>query len=98
MDSRCPRKLKDTPCSACPMGKQAVDAARDGKEAGCPWFVNDAESHFCFFKFMNDNGPRSVSTPKIAQKLMLDEGEIKKIEKGFRKKAAEVLDPTSSKK
>ena len=51
MDSRCPRKLKKYPSEPCPEGKKAVDLAKKEKVGGCPFFVNDAESCFCFFKY-----------------------------------------------
>ena len=80
------------------MGKEAVDLARQGKEGGCPWFVADRESNFCFFKFASsDNHP--VPPQKIAQKLLIDDSEVKKIVNNFRKKSRDILDtPKSSKK
>lgn len=77
-----------------------MDLARDGKEGhgGCPWFINDPEANFCFFKYMADHGAREVEPTKIAAKLMIDDSEVKRIVQGFKKKAREVLDPTPPKK
>lgn len=85
MDQRCPRKLGSLPCTACPEGRKAVDAARQGKTAGCPWFVADAESNYCWFKFMADDG-QSVPTHRIARLLMIDDNEVKRVIQGFRRK------------
>jgi hypothetical protein len=86
-DPRCPRKLSSPPETACPEGKKAVDLARDGKHGGCPFFINDRESNFCFFKFMSDNG-QQVDTATIARLLMMDDAEVKKIIAKFRKIAS----------
>ncbi len=84
MDERCPRKLKKMPCSACRKGRNAVDLNRQNKVGGCPWFVADAESNFCFFKYMADNG-QSVPTHRIARLLMVDDNEVKRIIQSFRR-------------
>jgi hypothetical protein len=98
MDSRCPRKLSKTPCNACPEGKRAVDLARKGLEGGCPWFVADAESHYCFFKFMDDRGDgRPVkNSAKIARMLMMDDGQVKKVVSKFKKDFKDILFPESA--
>lgn len=85
LDSRCPRQLKNFPCSACPEGRKAVDAARQGKTAGCPWFVADAESHYCFFKLMADDG-HAIPTHRIARMLMIDDNEVKRVIQSFRRR------------
>ena len=98
MDCRCPKKLSNLPEAPCNLGREAVDLARQGKEGGCPWFVADRESNYCFFKMMNDDG-HPMLPHKIAQKLLIDDAEIKKIINNFRKKHLENLDsPKSSKK
>lgn len=95
MDQRCPRKLKSLPDSPCLEGRKAVDAERAGCAGGCPWFVADREANYCFFKFMADNGNRDVPVQKIAQKLLIDDSEVKKIVQRFRKTASEALNPST---
>lgn len=87
-DSRCPRKLKSAPQRDCQEGKKAVDLARNAKEGGCPYFIQDRESHYCFFLFMQQNG-RPIDTAKIARLLLMDDEEVKKIISNFKKKIAE---------
>jgi len=60
-------------------------AARKGKIDGCPWFVADAESYYCFFRFMIDDG-RNVPTHRIARLLMIDDSEVKRVIQSFRRK------------
>lgn len=85
MDQRCPRKLKEHPCAPCQEGKKAIDAARKGKVGGCPWFVSDSESNYCFFKYMDDDG-RSIPTHRIARLQMIDDSEVKRVIQSFRRK------------
>jgi hypothetical protein len=74
------------------MGKQAVDAARRGVEAGCEWFVADAESHYCFWRFLEDRGDgKPVPPAKIAAKLMIDDTQVKKVFDKFKKDFKEIL-------
>lgn len=84
MDSRCPRQLKGMPTTPCQMGREGRDAARDGKEGGCPWFVADRESNYCLFKYLADNG-RATAAPKVARLAMVDEAEVKAIVNKFKK-------------
>ena len=79
------------------MGREAVDLARAGKEGGCPWFIADRESNYCFFKFAADDA-KPVLPQKIAQKLLIDDSEIKKIVNNFRKKFSEIVDKSKSSK
>lgn len=74
-----------------------MDLARQGKEGGCPWFVADRESNYCFFKYVSDDN-HPVTPQKIAQKLLIDDSEIKKIVNNFRKKSSEILDRAKSPK
>jgi hypothetical protein len=85
MDLRCPRKLNALPCQSCPEGRKAIDLARQGKQGGCPWFVADAESHYCFFKYMADNG-QAVPAHRIARLLMIDDNEVKRVIQSFRRR------------
>lgn len=84
MDSRCPRKLKGVPTTPCQLGRDGRDAFRDGKEAGCPFFIADRESNYCLFKYLADNG-RPALAPKVARLAMIDESEVKQIMAKFKK-------------
>ena len=94
MDPRCPRRLKALPDKPCGFGKRSIEFQRKGTEAtghkGCPWFLADAESNYCFFKYMADDG-RPVATQKIAHLMMIDDNEVKKIITNFRKKLPELF-------
>ena len=74
-----------------------MDLARQGKDGGCIWFVADSESNFCFFKFIQDNN-HPITPNKIAQKLLIDDADIKKIVNNFRKKSREIIESTKSSK
>jgi TPP-dependent pyruvate/acetoin dehydrogenase alpha subunit len=91
MDSRCPIGAKNYPTTPCSEGKKAVDLAKKGKVGGCPYFINDAESCFCFFKFGTDDG-RIIPTHRIARMLMMDDLEVKRIIQSFRRKIISLLD------
>lgn len=91
MDSRCPRKLKNMPDTPCEEGRKAVDASRNGKEAGCPWSVADQESCYCVWKYLDQEG-RPTDAAKTARLAMINETEIKTIEAKFKKLAQEILD------
>lgn len=95
MDSRCPKKLKKTPCEACDLGKESVDLVRKGLEPTCDWFVADAESNYCFWKYMADRGDgRPLSTAKIAKLLMIDDAEVNRIVSKFKSQFADLISPT----
>lgn len=91
MDKRCPLKLKAYPTCACPEGKRAIDAAKQGLVGGCEWFVASHEANYCWFKFIRDEA-RPVEPKKIAQLLMIDDAEVKRIIQGFRRKIPQLLD------
>lgn len=88
MDCRCPLKLKTLPTEPCSEGRKAVDAARKGYEGGCPWFVNDAESNYCVWKLLADEG-RPMDTPKVARLCMISDKEVKQTITKFKKKFEE---------
>lgn len=90
MDRRCPRGLKCLPDKPCSMGRKAVDASKDGQEAGCPWFVADRESNYCVWKYLADNG-RPTAPAKVARLLHIDDSEVKTILNKFKKLAAPLL-------
>ena len=62
-----------------------MDLSRQGKQGGCPWFVADAESNYCFFKYMADNGG-DMENHRIARLLMMDDNEVKRVIQSFRRK------------
>lgn len=88
MDTRCIRKLKSLPTEPCPLGRQAVDAARKGQDAGCPWFCNDRESNYCCWRYLADNG-RPTEPAKVARLLMIDDSDVKKAIQTFKKRVTE---------
>jgi hypothetical protein len=88
MDARCPRKLTTLPTEPCSEGRKAIDAARNGKEDGCPWFVADEESCYCCWKYLADNG-RSTPAPQVARLCMISDKEVKQIIGKFKKKFEE---------
>ena len=90
MDSRCPKKLAGLPTEPCPEGRKAVDEARKGCEGGCPWFIADRESNYCYFKYMADNG-RATEPAKISRLLLIDDAEVKQIMSKFKKAAQEFM-------
>jgi len=59
--------------------------------------VADREANFCFFKFIQDNN-HPITPNKIAQKLLIDDAQVKKIVNNFRKKSREIIDSTKSSK
>lgn len=96
MDKRCPRGLTDYPHIPCQMGRKAVDQARKGKEAGCPWHIADEESCFCFFRYMLDEGNNRPKQPsQIAALLLMDDTEVKNIINKFRETAIQNIELTS---
>jgi len=84
MDARCPRKLQTLPKDPCPEGREAVAAEKRGEHGGCAWFVNDAESGYCFFRYMAQEG-RPVEPARIARLLMIHDDEVKDIVNKFKK-------------
>ena len=86
MDPRCPRGLIDLPCQACPKALEAIKNLRDGKPigGGCPWYVADAGSSYCWFKMMADNGNKPIPPARIAQLEMIPDSEVKLIEARMR--------------
>jgi hypothetical protein len=71
-----------------------VDLARQGKQGGCPWYVADAESNYCFFKYMADNG-QSIPTHRIARLLMVDDNEVKRVIQSFRRRMSSQASPSN---
>lgn len=92
MDARCPRNLKDTPDSWCPLAVLRLKAIRNaGKELseeeemklpGCPWAVDHQLANYCFFQYIEEfAGSKSVSDIELAALLNVSVDTIKKTEK-----------------
>lgn len=95
MDKRCPRRLKTFPKTPCGWGKRHIDTLRKGRSGGhegCPWFIADAESNYCFFKYMHDDG-RPIPTHRIARLLMIDDNEVKRVVQSFRRRISQLFGP-----
>ena len=97
MDKRCPRHLNRLPTESCSEGRRAIDLARQGKVGGCPWFVVDAQSHFCFFKYMADNGDLMTNPHRIAHLLLIEDRKIKEVVLQFRHRIAALFKATKPK-
>jgi|GEM_PF-4012316 len=95
MDKRCPRKLKNYPDSPCSEGKKAMESTRKGENQGCPWFVAEASSCYCFFKLMADDG-RAIPAHRIAHLLMIDDSEVKRVIQSFRRKVPNLFKVTDT--
>lgn len=86
MDQRCPLSLKTHPKQVCPLAVQRLKALEnlngnsshmhESKLPGCEWALNDKESHYCFFKYIYDNGGKDHSTIEIAEKLMITQAAV----------------------
>lgn len=92
MDARCPRNLKDTPDSWCPLAVLRLKAIRNaGRELseeeemklpGCPWAVDHQLANYCFFQYIEEfAGSKSVSDIELAALLNVSVDTIKKTEK-----------------
>jgi hypothetical protein len=91
LDKRCPRRLKHLPTEPCPEGRKAMDLARNRQHGGCPWFIADAESQYCFFKYITDNAGKQCETQRIAHFLMLDDSEVKRLLSQFKTRISELF-------
>ena len=94
MDKRCPRKLQNLPCEACPKALEAIARVRRGEspEPGCPWYTADPTASYCFFRWLADNGGKTIPDSKIAQLELIPDQEVKKIVQGFKRRSAEFQD------
>lgn len=91
MDKRCPRGLRCLPSSPCDKGLGAIKDLRATGEispGNCQWFVNDAQSQWCFFKYMADNNNTETPDHRIATLLLEDDHQIKKIIQNFKRRAS----------
>lgn len=79
--------MPDEPCQE---ALKAIEAARNGKEDGCPFFINDPSASYCFFKYMRDNAGAETPDHKIAQLLLISDEEVKRIVANFRRRSSTV--------
>lgn len=77
----CPRKLEKFPSSVCPLAVESIEAVKNGQfdKITCPFFVNDMQSNYCFWKFMDEDGEAIDSARRIAQLNIMQESEVKEI-------------------
>lgn len=91
MDSRCPRKLDELPCTYCPMAVMRLKALRNApkelteeEEAnlpGCGWALNHQMSNYCFFNYCADYLEEPPSDKDIAHMNNISVETVKEIEK-----------------
>ena len=88
-DSRCPRKLQESPQSYCPLAVLRLKALRNaGRELteqeesrlpGCPFSVSHQLSCYCFFKYMAEYYPnQSLTDIEIAHYNSVSVDTVKK--------------------
>lgn len=86
MDKRCPRKLDKFPDSPCSLAVQRLKLlAASGKNMpylkeksmeGCPYYILDKDSHYCFFKYMYDNESKEHSVIDICMLLNITQSAV----------------------
>jgi hypothetical protein len=92
MDDRCPRSLKTTPESFCPLAVMRLRAIRtagrelteeeESKLPGCPWSVNHQLANYCFFKYIKEYAADKPPTDvEIASLNCISTETVKKTEK-----------------
>lgn len=100
MDERCPRQLKNTPESWCPLAVQRLKALRHaGRELseeeekllpGCAWAVNHQLANYCFFKLVQDWMPdKGVSDMEVAHLCSVSTDTVKSVSKNSIEKIRE---------
>lgn len=77
----CPRKLDRLPTSNCPLAIESIEAIKAGQpdKVTCPFFCNDMQSNYCFWKFMHEDGEAIDSVRRIAQLNVMPEAEVKEV-------------------
>ena len=91
MDPRCPRKLNELPCDACPLAvlrlKQLRNSTREltereeDKLPGCPWAISHQMSNYCFFKYTKEYLNVPPSDKEIAHMNNVSVDTVKSVEK-----------------
>lgn len=68
----CPRHLEYLPEKCCEKGKPKINPS-NGKihdEPECPWWINSAEHHYCFWRYIQDkSGPDGVMQELVQSEL-----------------------------
>jgi len=85
----CPRKLQNLPPKSCSLALLRIEIIQAGKRElpdlpGCPWYVNDVMSNFCWFVYADEIRNSSFSshtTKEIGQQLAINSGQVEKTEK-----------------
>jgi predicted transcriptional regulator len=82
----CPRKLQNPPNKPCPSALLRIEFVQCGKREtedlpGCPYYVTDALSNYCWFNYAAQKEFGSHSTKEIAQMLALTPAQVEKAEK-----------------
>ena len=82
----CTRKLKNLPTRACPSALLRIEFVQCGKREspelpGCPYYVNDALSNYCWFNYAGQKEFGFHSTKEISQFLALTPAQVEKAEK-----------------
>lgn len=82
----CPRRLVNLPTAACPTALLRIEFIQGGKRElpdlpGCPYYVNDVLSNYCWFCYCEKDDFSSHTTKEIARVLSLTPAQIEKAEK-----------------
>lgn len=82
----CPRRLSNPPNAACPSALLRIEFIQEGRRElaelpGCPYYVNDVLSQYCWFNYCSKDDFSPHSTKEIARVLSLTPAQIEKAEK-----------------
>jgi hypothetical protein len=82
----CTRRLKNLPNKPCPSALLRIEFVLCGKREtadlpGCPYYVNDALSNYCWFDYAGQKDFGAHSTKEISQFLALTPAQVEKAEK-----------------
>jgi hypothetical protein len=82
----CTRKLQNLPNKPCPSALLRIEFVQMGKREGpdlpgCPYYVNDVLSNYCWFNYANQKEFGSHSTKEISQLLALTPAQVEKAER-----------------
>lgn len=82
----CSRKLQNPPNKPCPSALLRIEFVQCGKREtndlpGCPYYVTDALSNYCWFNYASQKEFGGHSTKEIAQMLALTPAQVEKAEK-----------------
>jgi hypothetical protein len=91
----CPRRLSNLPTAPCPSALLRLEFIQDGRREvpelpGCPYYINDALSHYCWFSYCDKDIFSPHSTKEIARVLSLTPAQVEKAEKSGLEKLAQL--------